>query len=353
MKVYLTPHERGLVNDALTSTYQSVASELVFNHFAVPLPESLTTGPGYLWHKYNGYDISTTEADLICFNIQDIYRNTAKDWGDILPPQISNAIDNSRYKKIIFMNGEHTTNSDDYDCNQAIQHLDELLYEYVGDTDRVEFYINTVHDDVIKKCNYKKFSPYLFNWNKKERFIPNNLIGSVDHHKNKSKLFLSYCNHTSHRQTMLTDFIDKKNLWGDVYCSHIEAGVYLDYSNEDMDNHTPWQFNLQSTHHYMDTYFSIIRETPNHSLTEKTFKPMINFHPFLFNLDEELNIKYITTLHDMGFKTFDKYFNGKTVFEKLENWLLEENKDDWFSEMKDDLVHNHNLLRNYRMGDIL
>ena len=84
---------------------------------------------------------STSELTYYDLIIEEKNLNTIEN----ISEQISNVIDNSRYKKIIFMNGEHTTNSDDYDCNQAIQHLDELLYEYVGDTDRVEFYINTVH----------------------------------------------------------------------------------------------------------------------------------------------------------------------------------------------------------------
>ena len=354
MKVYLDKLEEDYQNKELNiHIFPSVASHLLFNKFNKLHVEHLTTGPGWLWHKYDGYDISREEPDLVCFNITEIYRTDPSEWGE-LTEQIVKFIE-SDVKKIIFMNSEHTTNNTwDYAPNDSLLRLDELVYEKVGDTDRVLFIINNI-DDIPLKCNYIKFSPYLFNWNIKQKYVPNNLIGSIyEHlHANKRKHFLSYNNHGSDRQDELLSFVNNHHIKNDVYISYLKKGIYLDFTNEEFELATPWQFNFQNKHHYLDSYFSVVRETDNHAITEKTFKPMINFHPFIYNLEEERNKMYIDTLEKMGFKTFDKYFQGNNRFERIEYFLSIQDKNKWFEELTNTLVYNHHRILNFKMGDIL
>ena len=54
----------------------------------------------------------------------------------------------------------------------------------------------------------------------------------------------------------------------------------------------------------------------------------------------------------MGFRTFDKYFNGTGILQKIENWQSVDSVE-WFLSVKEDVIYNRNRLFNFDMKDIL
>jgi hypothetical protein len=111
---------------------------------------------------------------------------------------------------------------------------------------------------------------------------------------------------------------------------------------------------------YKNSYFYICTETYLHgehkSLTEKVFKPIVNFQPFLF-------VAYpgsLKLLRDLGFKTFNGYIDESydtepdsykridmiyAEIKKLCNMTLEE-LHNWYWSMEEILIHNKNHLLN-------
>lgn len=332
--------------------FYHTASTYVFNYFNEPDIDDLQTNIGLLWYNYGDNEIvnDLKEADLVAFNIGELYRADKSVWTRI-PIQIVRAIESKNIKHIMLVNPEHTYyNKSD---NEILELMDSLIFEQFGEDSRIKFLINTIVD---LNLNYetKRFSPYMFNWNVRERFIPNNLVGCFDEHINtiKEKIFLSYCHQSSDYQEKLQRFIEKHGLENKVYFSNIGSGIYLDYDEKEFEHITPWQFNYQSKEHYTNSYFSVIRETVNLAITEKTWKAMINFHPFIYNTSIENNEKYIRTLKEMGFRTFDKYFNGTGILQKIENWQSVDSVE-WFLSVKEDVIYNRNRLFNFDMKDIL
>ena len=69
---------------------------------------------------------------------------------------------------------------------------------------------------------------------------------------------------------------------------------------------------------YDNTHFSIVAETlveaPEIFVTEKTFKPMAFYHPFVV-MAQARHLKY---LRDMGFETFDNLFDES--YDNIEDW---------------------------------
>ena len=109
---------------------------------------------------------------------------------------------------------------------------------------------------------------------------------------------------------------------------------------------------------HLDSYFYICTETFMHgdfkSLTEKVFKPIINFQPFLF-------VAYtgaLKILQSLGFKTFSPYINEDydnepdqykrlvMIYNEIVRLssMSKEELHDWYWSMEDILIHNHNLL---------
>jgi hypothetical protein len=97
------------------------------------------------------------------------------------------------------------------------------------------------------------------------------------------------------------------------------------------------------------------------SLTEKVFKPIANFQPFLF-------VAYpgaLELLRSLGFKTFSPFINESYDLEPDEgrrvNMIYKEivrlcsmSKDeihDWYWQMESILEHNHNLLLELHKND--
>lgn len=112
---------------------------------------------------------------------------------------------------------------------------------------------------------------------------------------------------------------------------------------------------------YLNSYIEICFETfvegDSKSLTEKIFKPIINFQPFIF-------VAYpgaLKLLKELGFKTFDGFINeaydeeadlAKRMqmiyieIEKICSMSIEEIHE-WYWKMEDILIHNHSLLSSY------
>jgi len=109
---------------------------------------------------------------------------------------------------------------------------------------------------------------------------------------------------------------------------------------------------------YEKTYFTIVSETDVYNdyrfLTEKTIKPIMNYHPFLI-LGNPGSIKQ---LKDLGFMTFsdfwDENYDNEINFKKRVQMIIKEvdslcskSKNEWeyiLKEMEPILRHNKNLL---------
>lgn len=123
-----------------------------------------------------------------------------------------------------------------------------------------------------------------------------------------------------------------------------------------------WEDNADN---YKNSYFYVATETfmdtPYRSLTEKIFKPMINFQPFLFaSWPGALKL-----LRELGFKTFTPYIDESyddepnsairlqkiyTEIKRLCNMSREEIHA-WYWSTKEILLHNHILFRKYHRTD--
>jgi hypothetical protein len=105
---------------------------------------------------------------------------------------------------------------------------------------------------------------------------------------------------------------------------------------------------------YKDAYFYVCTETFIHgdfkSLTEKVFKPIVNFMPFVF-------LAYpcaLATLRELGFKTFapfidesydvepNEFIRTKMIYNEVARLCAMSKKElhQWYWSMKDILVHN-------------
>ena len=112
---------------------------------------------------------------------------------------------------------------------------------------------------------------------------------------------------------------------------------------------------------HLDSYFEVCFETlsegEHKSLTEKIFKPIINFQPFIF-VTFAGGLKLLKSL---GFKTFEGFIDESyDDIESVENRMLaihnevkrlcnmsNEELHNWYWSMEDILVHNHKLLLEY------
>jgi hypothetical protein len=109
---------------------------------------------------------------------------------------------------------------------------------------------------------------------------------------------------------------------------------------------------------HKNSYLYICTETFVHgehkSLTEKVFKPIANFQPFLF-------VAYpgaLALLQSLGFRTFapfideaydneqDSVIRLQMIYKEIEkiSKMSKEEIHDWYWSMKDILIHNHNHL---------
>jgi hypothetical protein len=111
---------------------------------------------------------------------------------------------------------------------------------------------------------------------------------------------------------------------------------------------------LGQDYYYRDAFCSLVMETYTSQqypfLTEKTFKPLAFYHPFVLNS----NKGGLQLLRDMGFKTFGKYWDesydlldGNQRLEAIFHLLLEisgwslDRVNDTYKDMIPILQHNH------------
>lgn len=117
---------------------------------------------------------------------------------------------------------------------------------------------------------------------------------------------------------------------------------------------------------HSDSYFEICFETFIHteckSLTEKVFKPLINFQPFIFVAFPGA----LKLLRELGFKTFDGFIDESydaesdnairmNLITKEINRLCKMSKEEiheWYLKMEEILIHNHKTLLNYNKSKI-
>lgn len=114
---------------------------------------------------------------------------------------------------------------------------------------------------------------------------------------------------------------------------------------------------------YIDTYIHIVTETffgNNVFLSEKIFRPISNFQPFIVLGD----YGSLVELKRLGFKTFEPFIDEsydletdpRKRFEMIENEIIKlKNKSineihNWYHSIKDILVHNRNHLYHYYNG---
>lgn len=117
---------------------------------------------------------------------------------------------------------------------------------------------------------------------------------------------------------------------------------------------------------HIDSYFEICFETFIHtdykSLTEKVFKPIINFQPFIFVAFPGA----LKLLKDLGFKTFEPFIDESydnesdnvlrmvMIMNEIKR-LCKMDKSEihkWYWQMEDILIHNHKTLLNYNQTKI-
>lgn len=143
--------------------------------------------------------------------------------------------------------------------------------------------------------------------------------------------------------------IKKINLTNSLY-SYIEKKVFI---NDDVEHVAGWQ-RFCNTNWYDNTSFSMVVETKITSptfISEKTFKPLAYYHPFLV-WGSPYTLRY---LHELGFETFshlfdedyDNVLDGNQRLTKICN-LIEEilpNHKTMFLDKRtqDILKHNHDL----------
>jgi len=109
---------------------------------------------------------------------------------------------------------------------------------------------------------------------------------------------------------------------------------------------------------YENTYFSIVTETlfddDEWFVSEKTFKPIIQLHPFVI-VGSPHTLKY---LKSYGFKTFDKWWDESydeiensndrmlAVYDTIQS-LIKKSTDEWdiiYNEITETLIHNKNVM---------
>ena len=117
-----------------------------------------------------------------------------------------------------------------------------------------------------------------------------------------------------------------------------------------------WAYETESCKFYNDSYFSVVTETSvspsSVFLSEKIWKPIVNFHPFII-IGNPMSLKFLKYI---GYKTFnidESYDEIKDPYDRILA-ALEQVKilcsmpkkkiHDWYWDHKEILKHNRQLL---------
>jgi GDP-L-fucose synthase len=223
-------------------------------------------------------------------------------------------------------------------------------------------YLNTKKDKFF--LSYNKNSTRLQRtkfilWLIKTRLIDDTLY-SLLIKKSKSKEIIS---------NYLSDisFKELDGLW-EYYDEYEQLGYnILDWNYLENKNDVYTNVMYTSYKHYSSTLFNIVTETTHDkfslNLTEKSFKPIANCHPFLIIGDLRVNEK----LKDFGFKLYDNLidYSFDSIYDNSERLdgalaeikriynLGEEYIIDWYKNNIETIEHNRDVFLSYGKNNIL
>ena len=174
---------------------------------------------------------------------------------------------------------------------------------------------------------------------------------------------------TSYNKSSIEHVIGKYNLTNlhlgkikNVY----DTAPHLLKSEQNTDYNTVNAWTDVAFKQHSDSYFEICFETFIHteckSLTEKVFKPLINFQPFIFVAFPGA----LQLLRDLGFKTFDGFIDESydtesdsvirmnLIIKEIDRLckMSKEEMHEWYWKMEDILIHNHTTLLKYNKTKI-
>ena len=173
---------------------------------------------------------------------------------------------------------------------------------------------------------------------------------NADENKKKEDLLISL-NKFKYANNITDNKIDNLYNFDDFY-SKIPIKIK---GEENRNHHEDMYVEVDSI--YNNTYFSIVSETTAEDnvlfITEKTYQPIYNFHPFIIaggwgTLDYLRKCGY-KTFPDLFDESYDKEKNNVARMEKIIDNIknvVSGNKDDYLKsdELKSILIHNHNNL---------
>lgn len=195
-------------------------------------------------------------------------------------------------------------------------------------THRVAILYNLTNDDLLKYGDWSFLTNSNFNKFDVENIISQYKLKNID--LNKIEQLYKQIPHLL--QSESNNDYNKTNAWTDLDCIP-----------------------------HLNSYFEILFETlidGNHkSFTEKVFKPIANFQPFLL-VTFRGGLKL---LKELGFKTFDGFIDEsydeiedtslrlEKIYEEIKKLCHMSNEElhNWYWSMEDILLHNQKLLLNY------
>ena len=153
----------------------------------------------------------------------------------------------------------------------------------------------------------------------------------------------------------------------DIFNNLEKKSLDWDYENKDDENNKFSNTKFTTADHYSKTLFSIVTETSfdynSLTLTEKSFKPIGNCHPFIIIGDFQSHMK----LREIGFELYDDLidYSFDVIFDNQErlNLVLKEIKKirelgedciiDWYNKNIEKIEYNKQKLLDFSKNDLL
>lgn len=299
---------------------------------------------------------------------------------------------NDFYTKIIDLKNEFglkkyqiiviTPNFYKRDFEQEITIISEpfLLYDLSKNYNEINNKDYFVHDYKVELSNTEKYLS-----TKKEKFF-------LSYNKNVTREVRIYFILWLIKTNLINDTLysllvkptitdsDRKKIWfNSEYTELCDLSLYTDKFNNLPKKVLDWNIEIQSeehlkfsdtkfttSDHYSSTLFSVVTETSfdyeSLTLTEKTFKPIANCHPFLIVGDYHSHLK----LKDLGFELYDDLINYSfddifdpqrrlnRVFSEISRIrnLGEEYILDWYKKNVNKIEYNRNKFLEYSKEDL-